>query len=417
MDIKAPKGTKDMLPENAYKWQYVENLFRKLSSEYGCREIRTPMFEQTELFKRGVGETTDVVQKEMYTFEDKGGRSITLKPEGTASAVRAFVEGSLYNEVQPTKLYYITPCFRYEKMQKGRFRQHHQFGVEVFGSKEASIDAEVISLLMRVYKELGIQGVKLKINSMGCPSCRKKYNEALKEFLGNQFEELCETCKGRFEKNPLRILDCKVNSCKEIVKDAPIISDYICEDCSTHFESLKKYLEVMSIDFEVDSRIVRGLDYYTKTVFEVLDKDGVALCGGGRYDNLIKEIGGPDMPSMGFGMGIERLLLCLEENSIEIPKEKYMELFVGSMNEEAKYEAIKIVNALREKGIKCECNHMERSVKAQMKYANKIQSYFTIILGEDEIKSRTAKIKRMCDGEQLQINLDKLEEIINIVKA
>jgi histidyl-tRNA synthetase len=417
MDIKAPKGTKDMLPENAYKWQYVENLFRKLSSEYGCREIRTPMFEQTELFKRGVGETTDVVQKEMYTFEDKGGRSITLKPEGTASAVRAFVEGSLYNEVQPTKLYYIAPCFRYEKMQKGRFRQHHQFGVEVFGSKEASIDAEVISLLMRVYKELGIQGVKLKINSMGCPSCRKKYNEALKEFLGNQFEKLCETCKGRFEKNPLRILDCKVNSCKEIVKNAPIISDYICDDCSTHFESLKKYLEVMSIDFEVDSRIVRGLDYYTKTVFEVLDKDGVALCGGGRYDNLIKEIGGPDMPSMGFGMGIERLLLCLEENSIEIPKEKYMELFVGSMNEEAKYEAIKIVNALREKGIKCECNHMERSVKAQMKYANKIESYFTIILGEDEIQSRTAKIKRMCDGEQLQINLDKLEEIISIVKA
>jgi histidyl-tRNA synthetase len=417
MDIKAPKGTKDILPQNAYKWQYVENLFRELCSVYGCKEIRTPMFENTELFKRGVGETTDVVQKEMYTFEDKGGRSITLKPEGTAPAVRAFIENSLFNEVQPTKLYYFTPCFRYEKMQKGRFRQHHQFGVEVYGSKEASIDAEVISLVMRVYKELGIQGVQLKINSMGCPHCRKKYNEALKEFLSSKYDELCETCKSRFEKNPLRILDCKVNSCKEIVKEAPTIDNYICEECGTHFESLKKYLEVMDIDFVVDPYIVRGLDYYTKTVFEVLDKNGIALCGGGRYDNLIKEIGGPDLASMGFGMGIERLLMSLEENGIEIPKEKYMELYVGSMDEEAKYEAIKIVNALREKGIKCECNHMERSVKAQMKYANKIESYFTIILGGNEIESRIAKIKRMSDGEQFEINLDNLEEIINIVKA
>ncbi len=417
MDIKAPKGTKDMLPGNAYKWQYVENLFRKLCSVYGCKEIRTPMFEHTELFKRGVGETTDVVQKEMYTFEDKGGRSITLKPEGTASAVRAFVEGSLYNEVQPTKLYYITPCFRYEKMQKGRFRQHHQFGVEVFGSKEASIDAEVVSLVMRVYKELGIEGVKLKINSMGCPGCRKKYNEALKVFLGNQYEELCGTCKGRFEKNPLRILDCKVNSCKELVQDAPIITDYICEECSTHFESLKKYLSVMNIDFGVDSRIVRGLDYYTKTVFEVLDKNGIALCGGGRYDNLIKQLGGPDLPSMGFGMGIERLLLCLEENNIEVPKEKYMELYVGSMDEEAKYEAIKIVNALRKMGVNCDCNHLDRSVKAQMKYANKIEAYFTMILGDNEVKSRTSKIKRMSDGEQFEISLDNLEEIVNVVRA
>ena len=416
MDIRAPKGTKDILPENVYKWQYVENLFRKLCSVYGCTEIRTPMFENTELFKRGVGETTDVVQKEMYTFLDKGGRSITLKPEGTAPAVRAFIENGLFNEVQPTKLYYFTPCFRYEKMQKGRFREHHQFGVEVYGSKEASIDAEVISLVMRVYKELGIQGVQLKINSMGCPNCRKKYNEALKEFLGSKYEQLCETCKSRFEKNPLRILDCKVNSCKEIVKDAPIILDYICVECSTHFESLKKYLEVMGIDYMVDPHIVRGLDYYTKTVFEVLDKNGLALCGGGRYDNLIKEIGGPDLASMGFGMGIERLLMSLEENGIEIPKEKYMELYVGSMHEESKYEAIKIVNALREKGIKCECNHMERSVKAQMKYANKIESYYTIILGENEIQSRAAKIKRMSDGEQFEIKLDNLEEVFNIIR-
>lgn len=415
MNIQAPKGTKDILPENIYKWQYVENLFRKLCSVYGCTEIRTPMFENTELFKRGVGETTDVVQKEMYTFEDKGGRSITLKPEGTSPAVRAFIENGLFNDAQPTKLYYFTPCFRYEKMQKGRYREHHQFGIEVCGSKEASIDAEVISLVMRVYKELGIEGVQLKINSMGCPNCRKKYNKALKEFLADKHEQLCETCKSRFEKNPLRILDCKVNSCKVIVKGAPIISDYICEECATHFESLKKYLNVTDIDFEVDPLIVRGLDYYTKTVFEVLDKNGLALCGGGRYDNLIKEIGGPDVPAMGFGMGIERLLMSLEENGIEIPMEPYMELYVGSMHEESKYEAIKIVKNLREKGIKCECNHIERSVKAQMKYANKIGSYFTIILGEDEIQSRTAKIKRMSDGEQFEINLDELEEIVNIV--
>jgi histidyl-tRNA synthetase len=416
MNIQAPKGTKDVLPENAYKWQYVENLFRKLCSVYGCKEIRTPMFENTELFIRGVGETTDVVQKEMYTFEDKGGRSITLKPEGTAPAIRAFIEHGIFNEVQPTKLYYFTPCFRYEKMQKGRFREHHQFGVEVCGSKEASVDAEVISLVMRIYNELGIKGVQLKINSMGCPSCRKKYNEALKEFLGPNLEELCGTCVSRFDKNPLRILDCKVNSCKEIVKDAPIISDYICDECGDHFESLKKYFGIMDIGFEVDSHIVRGLDYYSKTVFEVLDKNGIALCGGGRYDNLISEIGGPDMPSMGFGMGIERLLMSLEENGIEIPKENYMELYIGSMNVESKYAAIKIVNRLREKGIKCECDHMERSVKAQMKYANKIGSYFTIILGEDEIQSRNAKIKRMSDGQQFEINLDNLEEIVNIVK-
>ena len=417
MIIQAPKGTKDMLPENAYKWQYVENLFRKLCSMYGCTEIRTPMFESTELFIRGVGETTDVVQKEMYTFEDKGGRSITLKPEGTAPAIRAFIEHGLFNNAQPTKLYYFTPCFRYEKMQKGRFRQHHQFGVEVCGSKEASVDAEVISIVMRIYKELGIKGVQLKINSMGCPDCRKKYNEALKTFLGTKHAELCGTCVSRFEKNPLRILDCKVNSCKQIVESAPIILDYICDECSTHFESLKKYLGIMDIEFAVDSHIVRGLDYYSRTVFEVHDKSGIAICGGGRYDNLISEIGGPELPSMGFGMGIERLLMSIEENGIEIPKEKFMELYVGSMNEEAKYEAIKIVNALREKEIKCECDHMERSVKAQMKYANKIEAYFTIILGEDEIQSRTAKIKRMCDGEQIQVNLDKLEEIINIVKA
>ena len=319
MAIQAPKGTKDVLPGDVYKWQYLEEKFRNIAASYGCREIRTPVFEYTELFERGVGETTDVVQKEMYTFNDKAERSITLKPEGTSPAVRAFVESSLYNEAQPTKLYYFTPVLRYENVQKGRLREHHQFGVEVFGAKEASLDAEIISLAMRVYKELGVKSIELNINSIGCPECRKKYNDALKQFLSENYNEFCGTCKTRFEKNPMRILDCKVPKCKEIVNGAPVILDYLCDECNEHFESLKKYLTAMGIEYKVDPLIVRGLDYYSKTVFEIIN-NGITICGGGRYDYLIEEIGGPSMPAMGFGMGIERTILTLEENGIEIPK-------------------------------------------------------------------------------------------------
>ncbi len=415
MIIQAPKGTKDMLPQDSYKWHYVENKFREISEQYGIKEIRTPMFEHTELFTRGVGETTDVVQKEMYTFQDKGGRSITLKPEGTAPSVRAFIENSLYSESQPTKLYYFIPAFRYENVQKGRLRQFHQFGVEIFGSKEASIDAEGISIAIRALDELGLKNLSLNINSLGCPECRKKFNDAFKQFLKENYEDLCDTCKSRFERNPMRILDCKEEKCKEITKNAPTILDYICDECKTHFEELKKYLDAIGIEYTIDPKIVRGLDYYTKTVFEIIYKD-LTVCGGGRYDKLIEELGGPDMPAFGFATGLERIIMTLESENIEIPRFDYIDLYVGAMGADERIEAFKIINDLRAKGIKCDCDHMNRSVKASMKYANKIGARFTVILGENELQSGMAKLKRMEDGEQFEINLKNLESIIDLVK-
>lgn len=416
MAIQAPKGTKDLLPMDSYKWQYIEGKLRHIAATYACREIRTPIFEHTELFERGVGETTDVVQKEMYTFKDKGDRSVTLKAEGTAPAARAFIENSLFNEVQPTKMYYFTPVFRYENVQKGRLRQHHQFGVEVFGSKEPSMDAEIITLAMRAFKEFGIENLELNINNIGCPECRSKYNNALKEYFKSRHDELCDTCKSRFERNPMRILDCKVKKCKEIGAEAPIILDYVCDDCREHFEKLKSYLDALEIKYKVDPHIVRGLDYYTKTVFEIINDD-ITVCGGGRYNGLISEIGGKDTPAVGFGMGIERLLLTLEENNIVIPKQRHVDLYVGTMGERAKTEGFKMVNALRDKGIKGECDHMGKSVKAQMKYANKIDAAFTIILGDNELEEGKAKLKRMEDGEQIDINLKDLDVIVKIVNG
>ncbi|WP_035290870.1 histidine--tRNA ligase [Clostridium sp. KNHs214] len=416
MIIQAPKGTKDLLPSESYKWQYIEEKFRNIASTCGCREIRTPIFEYTELFQRGVGETTDVVQKEMYTFNDKGGRSITLKAEGTAPSVRAFIESGLYAEAQPTKLFYFTPVFRYENVQKGRLRQHHQLGIEVFGSNEASMDAEVISLAMRVYEEFGIKNLTLNINNIGCSECRKKYNEALKEYLGNNLNHLCETCKTRFHKNPMRILDCKEKKCKEIVKDAPVIIDYVCDGCKSHFEQLKMYLSALGIKFNVDPFIVRGLDYYSKTVFEIINND-ITVCGGGRYDYLIKEIGGPEMPAVGFGMGIERLIMTLEENGVEIPKPNYIDLYIGSMGQNGKTEAFKLANELRKKGLKCDCDHMNKKVKAQMRYANKVEASYTIVLGDSELENREANLKRMSDGEQINVNIDSIEEMVKIIKA
>lgn len=413
--IQAPKGTKDMLHKDAYKWHYIENKLRKLSEEYGIREIRTPMFESTELFLRGVGETTDVVQKEMYTFLDKGNRSITLKPEGTAPAVRAFIENSVYADTQPTKLYYFTPCFRYEKMQKGRLREFHQYGIEIFGSKEATVDAEVISLAMRALDEFGIKGLDLHINSLGCPHCRAKFHAALKEFLKENYDGLCETCKTRYEKNPMRILDCKVKSCKEITKNAPNILEFLCEECNTHFENLKGYLDAINIKYTIDPKIVRGLDYYSKTVFEIMNND-ITICGGGRYDYMIGEMGGPETPAIGFGLGLERLLLTLEDEGIEIPEPNYMDIYIGSIGEEAKVKSFAIAYDLRKLGIKCECDHMARGVKPQMKYANKINAAYTMILGGTEIENKVATLKRMSDGETFNVNIDSLEEIKNIVK-
>lgn len=416
MEVQAPKGTKDMLPQDAYKWHFVENKFREIAKFYGMREIRTPMFEHTDLFLRGVGDTTDIVQKEMYTFNDKGNRSITLKPEGTAPVVRAFIENRLFNEAQPTKLYYAIPCFRYENVQKGRLRQFHQFGTEVFGSKEPSMDAEVIAFAMEFLKSLGLKSLSLNINNLGCPNCRPKYNEALKKFLEENYDDLCGLCQSRFEKNPMRILDCKNKNCGEITKNAPIILDYMCEKCDTHFTEVKKYLDALNIPYTVDPGIVRGLDYYTKTIFEILNDD-FTVCGGGRYDRLIEQLGGPEMPAVGFGLGIERLLLTLQNEGIEIPNEGLYDLYIGARGEDGKLASFKLANALRTRGIKTEINHMGRSLKAEMKYANKIGAKFTVVLGDDELQTGNAKFKRMSDGEQFEVNLNNIEEIVAILNS
>ena len=416
MEVQAPKGTKDMLPQDAYKWHFVENKFREIAKFYGMREIRTPMFEHTDLFLRGVGDTTDIVQKEMYTFNDKGNRSITLKPEGTAPVVRAFIENRLFNEAQPTKLYYAIPCFRYENVQKGRLRQFHQFGTEVFGSKEPSMDAEVIAFAMEFLKSLGLKSLSLNINNLGCPNCRPKYNEALKKFLEENYDDLCGLCQSRFEKNPMRILDCKNKNCGEITKNAPIILDYMCEECDTHFTEVKKYLDALNIPYTVDPGIVRGLDYYTKTIFEILNDD-FTVCGGGRYDRLIEQLGGPEMPAVGFGLGIERLLLTLQNEGIEIPNEGLYDLYIGARGEDGKLASFKLANTLRTRGIKTEINHMGRSLKAEMKYANKIGAKFTVVLGDDELQTGNAKFKRMSDGEQFEVNLNNIEEIVEILNS
>ena len=413
---KAPRGTVDILPDKTIKWQMLEQLIRTICANYNVKEIRTPIFEHTELFNRAVGDTTDVVSKEMYTFNDKGNRSITLKPEGTSPVVRAFIENRLFNEAQPTKLYYAIPCFRYENVQKGRLRQFHQFGTEVFGSKEPSMDAEVIAFAMEFLKSLGLKSLSLNINNLGCPNCRPKYNEALKKFLEENYDDLCGLCQSRFEKNPMRILDCKNKNCGEITKNAPIILDYMCEECDSHFAEVKKYLDILNIPYTVDPGIVRGLDYYTKTIFEILNDD-FTVCGGGRYDRLIEQLGGPEMPAVGFGLGIERLLLTLQNEGIEIPNEGLYDLYVGARGEEGKLASFKLANTLRTRGIKTEINHMGRSLKAEMKYANKIGAKFTVVLGDDELQTGNAKFKRMSDGEQFEVNLNNIEEIVAILNS
>ena len=411
--IKAPRGTHDVLPQEVYKWQAVEKKIRELCKDFAYAEIRTPMFEHTELFERGVGETTDVVQKEMYTFLDKGDRSITLRPEGTSPVVRSFVENSLYALPQPTKLYYISDCFRYEKPQAGRLRAFHQFGVEVFGAEGAQIDAEVISMAMMLFKRFGVTGIELNINSIGCPTCRKVYNEALKEYFKPHLDDLCETCRGRYEKNPLRILDCKSPECKEIYNSAPVLLDHICPDCLEHFEQLKKYLDVMDIKYSVDPTIVRGLDYYTKTVFEIVSKNIGAqgtVCGGGRYNGLVSELSGPEVPGVGFGLGIERLLLTLDNLGIELENDNKVDVFVASIGENADIFVQKLVYDLRNAGVKAERDYLGRSVKAQMKYANKIGAHFSFVLGDDDISSNKAVVKNMETGEQEEVSLDKICE-------
>ncbi len=412
MITQRPKGTQDWYGSNMHKRTIIEGIARKICKAYNIKEIITPVFEHTVLFQRGVGETTDVVQKEMYTFEDKGNRSITLKPEGTAGAVRAYLENGLYNESQPTKIFYFTQAFRYEKPQSGRFRQHHQFGIEFFGASSPLAEVELITILTEFMKELGLKGAKLHINSIGCGNCRKTYNEALLEFLKKHEEELCPTCRERMQKNPLRVIDCKVPTCKEIVRNAPRTIEYLDEECKNHFDELQKLLTELGIPFEIDTGIVRGLDYYTKTVFEFVNEEGFTLCGGGRYDNLIHEIDEKqDIPAVGFGFGIERILNELETEGVELEPEPSVELYVGILGQEAKAAAYGLVKQLRGKGVIVETDYLGRSVKAQMKYANKIGAKNTVIIGADELSNNKANVKNMESGEQTEAALDKIADL------
>ena len=410
-----PKGTKDVLPEISYKWQFIENTAREVAALFNAKEIRTPTFEYTEVFQRGVGDTTDIVNKEMYTFNDKGGRSITLKPEGTAGVARAFVENGLFNTPLPCKLYYITPCFRYERPQAGRLREFHQFGIEFLGSDTPDIDAETILLAKTFIDKIGITGYTLYINSIGCKECRKNYHEALKQYLKANYDKLCELCKDRYEKNPLRILDCKNSECKEIVKNAPSILDYLCDDCKAHFDKVKELLDIADVDYKIDDRIVRGLDYYTKTVFEfVSDNIGAqgTICGGGRYDGLIEQFGGNSCSGVGFAAGIERLMLLMESCGAKYPEENKIKIFIASIGEKAKKEAFKLCQTLRESGIPADTDHMARSVKAQFKYADKTGAKFVGTIGDDELNNGVIKIKNMQTGEDVTVKTSFLAEFI-----
>lgn len=401
MLTQAPRGTRDVLPADSYRWQYIENRMRAAAALAGYREARTPVFEHTELFLRGVGDTTDIVQKEMYTFEDKGKRSVTLKPEGTAGAVRCFLEHNLYAEPLPCKLYYLNaPIFRYENPQSGRLREHHQFGMECFGAKEATADAELILTAYHLLQELGVGNLSVEINSIGCPNCRPVYHTRLKEFLSGRIDKLCDTCRERFDRNPLRVLDCKEKQCQELTKDAPSMLDLLCDECREHFEQLKACLDSEGIPYRVNPRIVRGLDYYTKTVFELVTEtpDGkLTVCGGGRYDNLVEQIGDQSIPAVGFGMGLERVLMLLDGEGIEIPKPAWYDVFVTYMGENRQH-AFTLVQQLRKAGIKADMDHCGRSLKAQFKYANKTGAPLTAVIGDEEAANGTVKIKRMADG-------------------
>ncbi|WP_027293593.1 histidine--tRNA ligase [Robinsoniella sp. KNHs210] len=406
MITQAPRGVQDWYGEEMHKRTLVEKIARDLAKTYHISEIITPMFEHTVLFQRGVGETTDVVQKEMYTFLDKGDRSITLKPEGTSPVMRAYLEHNMYAQPAPTKLFYVTPAFRYEKPQSGRLRQHHQFGVEFVGSKSPLAEVEVITLVSTLIRKLGLSDAKLHINSIGCKDCRKTYNDALLAYLKEHEEQLCPTCRERMLKNPLRVLDCKVDTCKTIVDKAPRTIEYLDEECREHFEELQALLDELNVPYEIDTGIVRGLDYYTKTVFEFVNSEGFTLCGGGRYDGLIHEIDEKqDIPSVGFGMGIERILYFLEKEGVQLPSEDSVELYVGILGKEAKAKAYKLVNEIRSHGIIVETDYMDRSVKAQMKYANKIGAKKTVVIGSDELEKGVARVKDMETGEQTEVAL------------
>ena len=420
MLTQAPRGTRDVLPADSYRWQFIESRMRAAAALAGYREVRTPVFEHTELFLRGVGDTTDIVQKEMYTFEDKGKRSVTLKPEGTAGAVRCFLEHNLYAEPLPCKMYYLNaPIFRYENPQSGRLREHHQFGMECFGAKEATADAELILTAFYLLQELGVGNLSVEINSIGCPNCRPVYHERLKEFLGGRIDKLCATCRERFDRNPLRVLDCKEKQCQELTKDAPSMLDLLCDECREHFDQLKQCLDSAGIPYRVNPRIVRGLDYYTKTVFELVTEtpDGkLTVCGGGRYDNLVEQIGEQSIPAVGFGMGLERVLMLLDQEGIEIPKPAWYDVFVTYMGANRPY-AFSLVQQLRKERIRADLDHCGRSLKAQFKFANKTGAPVTAVIGDDEAASGCVKLKRMSDGAEMTVAVSDACEAVKKLKA
>ena len=407
---KKIKGTEDVLPKQSYRWQFIENIMREESRAYGFKELRTPVFEHTELFARGVGQTTDVVQKEMYTFDTKGGESVTLRPEGTAGAARAMLEHSLDNEGLPVKASYFVSCYRYEKPQAGRLREFHQFGIEEFGTQSPVADAEIICLAQSVLDRLGLDQIHLELNSIGCPECRAKYNQALRDYFSQYKDKLCGTCLTRLEKNPMRLLDCKSPDDQAIAKDAPVITDYLCEDCENHFTEVKKYLDAAGVAYNVNPKIVRGLDYYTKTVFEfITDCIGAqgTVCGGGRYDGLIEELGGKHTPSLGFAMGLERLLMVMDAQGIEIPNNDSCALYIATMGDEAKIKAFELLRRVRESGLTAETDVVGRGLRAQMKYADKIGAKYSMVLGDNEIAENKAKVKNMDSGEQTELALDE----------
>ena len=414
---KAPRGTRDILPKEVYKWHYVEKKFREICALYGYEEMRTPIFEHTEVFTRSVGDTTDIVQKEMYTFTDKGDRKISLKPEGTAGTIRSFIENKLYADTQPTKLFYITPCFRYERPQAGRQRQFHQFGIEALGSDTPSIDAEVISLAVQFFNELGLKDLSVNINSVGCPVCREEYNKTLKAYLDAKSDVLCETCLERKDKNPMRVIDCKNPTCKENITDIPFMIDHLCDDCENHFDKLQEYLREMDIKFVVDKTIVRGLDYYRKTAFEIISNDigsQSTVCGGGRYDGLVEQLGGPKgISGIGFGLGAERLLLTLENNNIEIENPKSTDIYIATIGDTAKTKSFGLIKALRDNHISADIDHLGKSLKAQFKYSDKINAKYTIVIGDDELANDAATLKNMETSEQTTV---KLSELVNELK-
>ncbi|MBC7330273.1 histidine--tRNA ligase [bacterium] len=411
----APRGTKDILPDESAKWQYIENLFRKVAESFGYREIRTPTFEEAGLFTRSIGEDTDIVSKEMYTFQDKGGRTLALRPEGTASVVRAYIEHGLYINQPFAKFYYITPLFRYERPQAGRYREHHQLGVEAIGSNSPYLDAEVIYLAYRFLDLLGLKEKELHLNSVGCPVCRPRYVEKLREFLLPHKQELCEDCQRRLDYNPLRVLDCKRETCQKITSNVPPIYDFLCPDCSSHFSKLQELLSSLDINFRLNPRLVRGLDYYTKTAFEIVStKLGAqnSVCGGGRYDGLVEELGGPPIPAVGMGMGVERVLLALENDLPGVKDE--MDVFVAVEEEGERDKAFQLLMELRGKGLKADMDYLERSLKSQLRQANRIGAKYALILRRDG----AIVLKDMEKGTQKEVKLEEaIGELIGDEKA